>query len=439
MLSAILLTIGALVYLLVVPYPTSTENIIPYLHLARYVNYGRFFERIESIFVLIWSLAALSYLSVGSFFLIYIIKKTFRLQYYRPLILPISLILFTLCLMPQSLLSAADLEVNIFRKFAWIVTFGVPIVVLLLAKLVKRKKKVENAMKKYKVLIVVMFILLQCTMLTGCYDKRELDDMAYPVALGFDKGKANELRMTLQLAVPISIGGGSEGGGGGEGDKSVSVVTVDTPTIFSGLNMLNTFVSKQINLSHVKVIVFSDELAKEGISRYMHAMIRNREFRPNAHVIVSRGSAEKFINAVKPKLETNPAKYYEQLLNAYRYTGFTTDSQLADFYHNSESIDIQPVAVLAGINKFKYSDDFDISGSTYKEKGRDIPLEGDFKAGDLPKTGDLKIEIMGLAVFDGAKMVGEIDGEDTTYHLMLMNKFNSSSITIPDPLEKINW
>lgn len=295
-------------------------------------------------------------------------------------------------------------------------------------------------MKKFKFFTVILVILLQCTVLTGCYDKRELDDMAYPVAIGFDKGEANKLRMTLQLAVPISIGGsgggGGGGGGGGEGDKSVTVVTVDTPTIYSGLNMLNTFISKQINLSHVKVLIFSDELAKEGISVYLHAMMRNREFRPNSHIIVSRGSAEKFINAVKPKLETNPAKYYELLLNAYRYTGFTTDSQLADFYHKTESLDVQPVAVLAGINKFKSSDDFNIIGSTYKEKGRDMPLEGDFKAGDLPKTGDLKIEIMGLAVFDGAKMVGEIDGEETTYHLMLMNNFNSSSITIPDPLVK---
>lgn len=140
LISSIFLTVGVLAYLLVIPYPTSTENLIPYLHLARYVNYGRFFERIESIFVLIWSLAALSYLSVGSFFLVYIIKKTFGLQYYRPLILPIAIILFTMCLMPQSLLSAADLEAGVFRKYAWVVTFVVPIVVLLLANLVNRKK-----------------------------------------------------------------------------------------------------------------------------------------------------------------------------------------------------------------------------------------------------------------------------------------------------------
>ncbi len=259
--------------------------------------------------------------------------------------------------------------------------------------------------------------------------------MAYPIALGFDKGSTNELRMTMQIAVPTNIAGG-ESGGGGDGESSSTVIAVETPSIYSGLNMLNSFISKQINLSHIKVIVFSQEIAQEGISKYLHAMIRNREFRPNVSIIVSRCSAEEFIDAVKPKLETNPAKYYELLLDAYRYTGFTTDTQLIDFYNKSERSSIQPVAVLADVSKYKSSDEFDLSNSTYKEKGRSFPLEGDFKAGDLPKLGGLNIEIMGLAIFDGGKMVGELDGEETSYNLMVEGKFNSMYFTMPDPIKK---
>ncbi len=140
-LAGIILTVGALIYLLVVPYPVSTENVLPYLHLARYVNYGRFFQRIESVFVLTWCLAALIYLSVGLFFIVYIIKRTFKLEYYRPLILPIAIVLFTLCLIPDSLMASVGLETEIYRQYSWLVTFGVPIAVLLLAKLVKRNKE----------------------------------------------------------------------------------------------------------------------------------------------------------------------------------------------------------------------------------------------------------------------------------------------------------
>lgn len=293
-------------------------------------------------------------------------------------------------------------------------------------------------MKKYKFISFIIAIVLQGTMLTGCYDAREIDDMAYPIALGFDKGESNELRMTLQIAVPVNIAGG-EGGGGGDGEKGVTVVTVDTPSIYSGLSMLNTFLSKQINLSHLKAIVFSKEIAMEGVSKYLHAMIRNREFRPNARVIVSRCPAEEFISAVKPKLETNPAKYYELLLSAYKYTGFSTDTQLIGFYNKTESDSIQAVAVLADVSEYESSDEFSIDSSTYKQKGRSYPLEGDFKAGDLPKTGELNIEVMGLAVFNGGKMVGELDGEETTYHLMLEGKFKSMLFTMPDPMDSENF
>lgn len=146
--SSIVLTFGTIAYFLVVPYPTSTENFIPYLHMARYVNYGRFFQRIESIFVLMWTMSAFVYLSAGKFFLLYMIKKTFKLKYYRPLILPIAIIIFTLCFMPQSLMAAVTLEGEVVRRFAWIVTFIVPLVVLIVAKLVNRKREGEKSNEK---------------------------------------------------------------------------------------------------------------------------------------------------------------------------------------------------------------------------------------------------------------------------------------------------
>lgn len=41
---------------------------------------------------------------------------------------------------------------------------------------------------------------------------------------------------------------------------------------------------------------------------------------------------------------------------------------------------------------------------------------------------------MGLAVFNGSKMVGEFDGEETQLQLMLEGDFGYSYVTIPDPL-----
>jgi spore germination protein KC len=293
----------------------------------------------------------------------------------------------------------------------------------------------KNRIRKISIILVI-FIL--CLFTTGCYDRRELDELAYPIAIGFDKGEGEFLRMSLQIVVPTKVSGGGEGGGGGEtgGMGSVSVMTVETPTIYSGLNMVNTYVSKQLNLSHVKAIIFSEELAMEGIEKYINAISRGREFRGTAYVLVAKGtgnSAEKFIREVKPELESNPAKYYEMVLSAYGYTGFTPDATLMSFYWNMTSYTIQPIAVLANVNQFEQSEDITLEYSTYKQKGRDYPLSGDFTAGDMPKVGNLKTEVMGMAVFDGARMVGKMDGEETSYHLMVEGKYGYSYITVPDP------
>ena len=293
---------------------------------------------------------------------------------------------------------------------------------------------------KIRKICIILVMLIMCQLTTGCYDRRELDELAYPIAVGFDKGEGKFLRMSLQIVVPTKIAGGGEGGGGeGGGKESVSIMTVETPTIYSGLNMVNTYVSKQINLSHVKAIIFSEELAREGIEKYINAITRGREFRGNAYILVAKGtgnSAEKFMREVKPELESNPAKYYEMVLNAFDYTGFTAEATLISFYRNMTSHTTQPMAVLANVSEFEKSEDITLEYSTYKQKGRNYPLPGDYTAGNMPKVGNLKTEVMGMAVFDGARMVGEMDGEETSYHLMVEGKYGYSYVTIPDPEAK---
>lgn len=282
-------------------------------------------------------------------------------------------------------------------------------------------------------ILIVLAILLIC--MTGCFDAREVDDLGYPMAIGFDKGDDNLLKMTLQLALPVAIAGGSGEEAPSGGGKTSSIVTLEVPAIYSGLNMANTFISKQINLSHVKVIIFSEELAREGIDKYITAISRGREFRPSMFVVVAMGLAEEYIRAVEPALETNPAKYYEMKLRAFDYTAFTADTRFFKFYNNIKSTSNQAYAVLASIGQFEKSSEISDEKSTYREKGRTVPLEGDFIAGNMPKTGDVKAEIMGLAVFDGARMVGVLDGADTMAHLIVRGDFKYSFSTIPDPMK----
>ena len=287
-----------------------------------------------------------------------------------------------------------------------------------------------------KRVILALILMFATAFPIGCYDAREPDDLAYVVALGLDKGRTNKLRMTFQLAVAKNIGGGGQGGGGGGGEEPISVISVEAPSIYSALNMVNTYLSRQITLSHAKVLVFSEELAREGIDLYLNAIARGREFRPNMYMAVSRGTAEDYFRNVKPQLEVNPAKYYELTYRGYLFTAFNPGTVLHEFYTQMKSLGGEPTATLVAVSRFKSSSDFDLKGSTYKEKGYEHPFEGNFLAGEVTKTGGVKAELMGTAVFAGGKMVGKLDGEDTTFHLMTNGDFSTSYVTIPDPKEK---
>ena len=65
-------------------------------------------------------------------------------------------------------------------------------------------------MTKLKIISLLTIILLT---FTGCLGKTELEDFAYVIAIGVDKGSEDNYLVTYQIAVPIKIAGeGSQGG-----------------------------------------------------------------------------------------------------------------------------------------------------------------------------------------------------------------------------------
>lgn len=281
---------------------------------------------------------------------------------------------------------------------------------------------------------ILLFFLAFSLLLSGCYDEREIDELAYPMAIGLDLGEANILRLTLQLAAPLAVGGGGENGGGGGGkSESSSIITVDTPSLYSGLNLINNIISKEINVSHAKVIVISQRLAEEDLSNYLHAIERGREFRPDIFVIISNCPANEYLENVKPTLESNPSKYYELLLGK-KFTSFYPSIRMNEFYFRSESDCIQPVAILSDLGKYKSVDQ--LKGAGEEDNSAIRRLEGLYEAGNIPIVAQQKNEVMGMAVFKKGKMIGTANGAESAYLQLVNGEYNYSYWTIPDPLEK---
>ncbi len=214
--------------------------------------------------------------------------------------------------------------------------------------------------------------------------------------------------------------------GSSQSQKS-TITTVDCASIDSGLALINSYISKKVNLSHCKAIIISEELAYNGISEYIYNLTNNIEIRPDCNVIISRCNAEDFLKNSTPTLETVSARYYEFILNSSEYTGYTENVSLSDFYSAMISTTTEAHGILGGINE-KSTHNLDENLSL-------ADREASYKAGETPIQTNTGVEIMGIAVFNEDKLVGELTGMESLCHLIVTNKFKTATISIPDPLE----
>ena len=62
---------------------------------------------------------------------------------------------------------------------------------------------------KTKIIAILLIIIFFLSTLTGCYDADGLEALGYAVAIGIDKGKSDEIKLSIQFAMLSNSSGGS--------------------------------------------------------------------------------------------------------------------------------------------------------------------------------------------------------------------------------------
>lgn len=262
----------------------------------------------------------------------------------------------------------------------------------------------------------------------GCNGARQIDEIAFVLAMGVDRGEGDQSTVTYQVAVPRVMAKETDSGkGGGNGGKPFSTVTVTAPSLAEARNLLNSAISRAPNLSHIKMFVLGEDLARHGLGDTIGPLIRFREYRGSMFIIVARGTAREFLEKNKPVLEMSPAKYVETVMATADETGYFLTTDLHDFYLRLKSGDASPFVVMAAINP-----------ETEQEKSAGVVVPGeravDYQAGDMPRQGGDPAEFLGLAVFHGDQMRGVLTAHESRMLAMLLGKFPRGFITVTDPL-----
>lgn len=120
-------TVISLIYCMIYPYPISSEFIMPVYQLTRLVRVGDFFQRAESIFEFVWSIATIMYISTYICAVCLVWQKTFNLRYHRPLIIPVATILVAMSFLPQSIIVMLESD-QMIKNIIYPIAFLLPII-----------------------------------------------------------------------------------------------------------------------------------------------------------------------------------------------------------------------------------------------------------------------------------------------------------------------
>ncbi|NRD77000.1 Ger(x)C family spore germination protein [Bacillus sp. BRMEA1] len=209
-------------------------------------------------------------------------------------------------------------------------------------------------MSRNKTLFMIMVIAL--FFLSGCWDRKELNDLAIELGWGLDKEKNNQIRITAQFIIPSNVGTSQTGGGGGKG-KSFFIETGTGKDTLEAVQKMQTKLSREVFRGHRRVILLGEKLAKQGLAPILDTYSRDPEIRLRADALIVKGhTAKQFLEASYP-LESIPAL---GALKEHMQIGGMGDTSLLNFLKAATSEGINPT--LPVINLTGSSKGFEVTG-----------------------------------------------------------------------------
>ena len=275
----------------------------------------------------------------------------------------------------------------------------------------------KNLFKKIFIVILIIVLLIA---FSKSYATLNIDNLSVVVAIGIDVSDQNYLQISFQFTNPSSV---SESG---TSEQSPSTIyTVDASSISSGINLMNTYIGKSINLSHCKIIAFSEEIATQGISDEIYTFINDTQIRPSTNIVICKTSARYYLEHSKPLFENLITKYYEVFSASGSYTGFTTNATIGDFFDSLTCNSCEPYAILGGVT----NDSTEYSGATNSENDTTT------KANSSSLSGQSTAENTGLAVFKDDVLVGELNAIETLCFSIISHQVDGFWVSVPNPNE----
>ncbi|GAB2535929.1 Ger(x)C family spore germination protein [Gracilibacillus alcaliphilus] len=245
-----------------------------------------------------------------------------------------------------------------------------------------------------------------CVLLAGCWSANELTEISLATALAIDKDEDGYL-VTIQVINPNEIAGEKMSRG-----SSISSYSAVGKTLFEAVRKLTETSPRKVNLSHLQLIVYGEEMAKEGIGPTFDFLVRDHELRTDFIMIIAQGMRGKELISILTPLERIPAtKIKNSLESSQEFLASTKTIELLELVEDVAADG--KGAVLNGVS---------VEGNI--QDGTHVKNE---ESGAAPT----KILLNGIGVFENDQLKGWLTAKEGEGFNFIIDNIHSTSIQIP--------
>ena len=251
-------------------------------------------------------------------------------------------------------------------------------------------------MKTIKSGFLVTILLLSTTALTGCWDYREINELAIVAGIAVDKSDdGNKYVLTAEI-VDLK-------GAGKENKIQSKKVQAEGKSFSDAVRNAIRICGKHLYWSHSDIVIISQDVAKEGIMPIVDVYHRVRETRLPSHILISKEkTAKELLSQESISTEIRTVEMKKMIVSE------------KDFLGKSPHVDVRTLINMLG------------------SEGQAPILSA---IGIVNNEGTYTSELSGAAIFRGDKFVGFIDGEETKFLLFIEDQIKDTMLTLHENID----
>jgi len=166
---------------------------------------------------------------------------------------------------------------------------------------------------KLRILTKSFPILLLCTLLTGCWDRTELNKIGITSATSIDWVN-NHWQVSYQLVIPQSISSQSAMGTSNQ-QAPVMVFSTVGDSIQTAIQRASLEMPRTLFFAHNRVMIIGEDAARKGIGQLIDNYLRSATSRETVSVLITRGTGRKILEQLVPMEKIPGAAIQNMLLN----------------------------------------------------------------------------------------------------------------------------